>query len=115
MLTFFLKGNIMARLTVAQMEAALKAAGHEISTELELGAELGLATAKLEQWLSAKAEATKVKAEGFVHVVIFTAGVARLAISVMALFAGALSKSFKVGYAYQRTTEAALKAARWEW
>jgi hypothetical protein len=71
------KGNIMARLTVAQMEAALKAAGHEVSTELELGGELGLATAKLAQWLSAKAEATKVEAEGFAH-------------------------GFKVGYAYQR-------------
>jgi len=67
----------MARLTVAQMEAALKAAGHEVSTELELGAELGLATAKLGQWLSAKAEATKVEAMGFAH-------------------------GFQVGYAYQR-------------
>jgi hypothetical protein len=55
-----LKGNIMARLTVAQMEAALKAAGHEVSTERELGAALGLGVAKVEQWLSAKAEATKV-------------------------------------------------------
>ena len=57
----------MARLTVAQMEAALKAAGHEV----------GLGVAKVGQWLSAKAEATKVEAEGFAH-------------------------GFQVGYAYQR-------------
>lgn len=67
----------MARLTMAQMEAALKAAGHEVDTELELGVELGLVAASLTEWASAKAESTKTEAAGFV-------------------------RGFKVGYAYQR-------------